>query len=106
MIKNQYRQGDVLLNPIKSLPKKAKKTTTRDNGRVILAYGEVTGHAHAVMDCPEIETYEADGKTYLRIKESVDLVHEEHTNHTISPGDYEVTIQREYRRKQIERVID
>jgi hypothetical protein len=42
-----------------------------------------------------IETYEMDGKTYLRIKESVELVHEDHTNHTIAPGDYEVTIQRE-----------
>lgn len=105
MIKNQFRQGDVLLTPV-SLPAKAKKTNVRDNGRVILAYGEVTGHAHAIMDCPEVETYEFKGKTYLSIKESVTLSHEEHANHVITPGDYEVTIQREYKRKEIARVVD
>ncbi len=43
------RQGDVLIIPIsdKKVSKSAKKLP-RDNGRVVLAHGEVTGHAHAI----------------------------------------------------------
>ena len=42
----QVRQGDVLLVPA-SRPGDAKPVG-RDCGRVVLAYGEVTGHAHAI----------------------------------------------------------
>lgn len=41
-----YRQGDVAIERISSLPAKLTKVA-RENGRVILAHGEVTGHAHA-----------------------------------------------------------
>ncbi len=43
------RQGDVLLVPVKSLPIGAKEIPL-DKGRIVLAYGEVTGHAHAIDD--------------------------------------------------------
>ena len=46
-IQRQYRQGDVLLIPTDAIPEKAKRVT-RDAGRIVLAYGEVTGHAHAI----------------------------------------------------------
>jgi hypothetical protein len=56
---NLIRQGDVFLSPVVAIPKSAKKTK-RDDGRVVLAYGEVTGHAHAIhgkgatlLECPE-----------------------------------------------------
>lgn len=45
-LKKHYRQGDVAIQRIASLPKKLK-LVERDAGRVILAHGEVTGHAHA-----------------------------------------------------------
>lgn len=48
-IKGQVRQGDVLLNPATTDLAKAVEVP-RDNGRVVLAYGEVTGHAHALTD--------------------------------------------------------
>ena len=41
------RQGDVLALGVEAIPEDAKPVT-RDRGRVILAYGEVTGHAHAI----------------------------------------------------------
>lgn len=42
------RQGDVLLIPTTRRPTDRARRVT-DQGRVILAYGEVTGHAHEVI---------------------------------------------------------
>ena len=44
-----YRQGDVLIVPITSIPKTVEPIA-REQGRIILAHGEVTGHAHAIKD--------------------------------------------------------
>ena len=44
-----YRQGDVLLRAIDAIPDSATFTVERDAGRIVLAYGEVTGHAHAIV---------------------------------------------------------
>ena len=44
-----FRQGDVLIIPVKSIPKTAEPIA-REQGRVVLAHGEVTGHAHAIRD--------------------------------------------------------
>lgn len=47
-VQGMYRQGDVLIKPIKSIPNESLlKKVDKDDGRVILAYGEVTGHCHA-----------------------------------------------------------
>lgn len=48
-----FRQGDVLLRPVTKTPGNLKKVPL-DKGRVILAYGEVTGHAHAIADPVEL----------------------------------------------------
>lgn len=50
VMKEQGRQGDVLI--IKRQPKGTEKLTPveREGGRVILAHGEVTGHAHGIPD--------------------------------------------------------
>lgn len=42
----QYRQGDVLIERIAKLPANLAPHAP-ENGRIILAHGEVTGHAHA-----------------------------------------------------------
>src|SRR5207245_2742008 len=46
-IKGQTRQGDVLMLPTKKAVGKRKRQPT-DGGRVVLAHGERTGHAHAL----------------------------------------------------------
>jgi hypothetical protein len=43
----QYRQGDVFLREVAKVPKSVN-IVERENGRVILAHGEVTGHSHAI----------------------------------------------------------
>lgn len=46
----QYRQGDVLLVRIDNDDTEGYVEVPRDAGRVVLAYGEATGHAHAIYD--------------------------------------------------------
>lgn len=43
-----YRQGDVLIKKISMLPEKSIKQKLE--GDIILAHGEVTGHAHRIKD--------------------------------------------------------
>ena len=42
-----YRQGDVWIERSEHRLSRNAKPRARDRGRVILAYGEVTGHARA-----------------------------------------------------------
>lgn len=101
----QIRQGDVFIAPA-TLPTSGLKPKSLDGKRLILAYGEVTGHAHAILEVEDVEAYEKDGITYLRVKAPVSLVHEEHTAQTLTPGDYQITIQREYTPEAIRNVQD
>ena len=98
------RQGDVLLRrvgDVDAVPAKARKVKRDDAGRVVLALGESTGHAHALLD-REVDLYEvgttADAvERFLRVNtKAATLVHDEHTALTIPQGVYAVTIQREY----------
>lgn len=89
-----YRQGDVLLilRPAGSVPASAKKLPHR-----VLAEGEVTGHAHKITE-GTADLFDDAGKKFLRVisAQGATLVHDEHHQHTIPAGDYEVLIQREY----------
>jgi len=93
-----YRQGDVLIIPTKTIPKKTKEVP-REDGAVVLAYGEVTGHRHRIHD-PGVCLLSREGSTdrYLTIagEDLVHLVHEEHATIDLGPGNYVVRIQREY----------
>jgi hypothetical protein len=98
-----YRQGDVLIRRIQSLPKQTAQA--RLNG--ILAYGEVTGHAHRVEDLAHAEVLEVGEGLYLRVGDGgVRIVHEEHAPISLPPGNYEVSIQREYTPEAIRNVAD
>ena len=95
-----FRQGDVLLLAIDldGLPADAR-SVPRQGGRVVLAEGEVTGHAHAISS-PAAALLrvgsDADAPRFLRATALVDLVHEEHATITVPEGLYSVVIQREY----------
>jgi hypothetical protein len=60
------RQGDVPVVPVSAIPGSAKPIA-RDNGRIILAYGEVTGHAHALHGPGATLLAGDDGARYLAI---------------------------------------
>lgn len=93
-----YRQGDVLIRRVSTIPNTAKTPVPKDGGRVILAYGEVTGHAHAVIGPVEfLATDLAEmNRRFLKVEKEAQVVHEEHDTITLPPGLYEVRRQREY----------
>lgn len=55
-----YRQGDVLIVERKSLPKDVVEVEP-EGGRIVLAYGERTGHAHAIRDLGVVKAYRSPG---------------------------------------------
>lgn len=99
-----YRQGDVLIREIASLPAQQARKKRADG---VLAYGEVTGHAHKIEDAARAEVLEVGDGLYLRVGDAgVRIVHDEHTAIALPAGDYEVTIQREYSPAAIRNVAD
>lgn len=62
-MKDHIRQGDVLLVYVDSIPATAEENAKDSNGLVVLAYGEVSGHAHL------IEETESAQVTYHRTRE-------------------------------------
>ena len=90
----QYRQGDVLLIKVESLPEKKTKVQ-REKGRIVLAHGEATGHAHAVSH-PKAQFWESNYERFLEITEPAELSHEEHATIPLEKGVYRVIRQMEY----------
>jgi hypothetical protein len=94
----QLRQGDVLLVPCERIPRGAKRIA-RDRGRVILAYGEHTGHAHAISS-PFAHLFSdsrfGSNVRYLEVSQPVRLSHEEHDEVEVPKGTYRVNQQRQY----------
>ncbi|MEU3777714.1 hypothetical protein AB0F11_31860 [Streptomyces sp. NPDC032472] len=97
-----YRQGDVLIVPIaeSAVPPHAADAPEepRDGrGRMVLARGEVTGHAHAVLG-PGRLVREAGsfGPQLLHLPDGGRVVHEEHAAIPLPKGWYRVVRQREY----------
>ena len=102
------RQGDVLLTPTNESTN-GMEPVERDGGRIVLAYGEVTGHAHAIADHgAELfrDPKQPDSRILKVAGNVVFLRHEEHTAHELVPGNYRVTQQREYSPEEIRRVED
>ena len=91
-----YRQGDVLLIEAGSLPTDAVREGRQD-ARLVLAYGEATGHAH-VIAAPRsgASLYRSANGRYLEVVAPTEMVHEEHAAIAIPPAVYQVRIQREY----------
>lgn len=90
------RQGDVLLVAVEAIPDDAFEQPRDESGRVILAYGEVTGHAHALHETSVTLLRAANQGVFLRVLEPSNLVHEEHDHIAIPPGLYRVVRQREW----------
>lgn len=106
-----YRQGDTLLRQIHEMPFDIKEIKTDDRGRVILAHGEMTGHAHAFRDnnvlgyilnnafeafsrkdaCPHF--IEISGNDAILRHEHISGIKAEHDEIVIPKGIYESAVQ-------------
>ncbi|GAA3378458.1 hypothetical protein GCM10020367_58020 [Streptomyces sannanensis] len=97
-----YRQGDVLIMPVaeEAVPSHAAdaRSEPRDaRGRMVLALGEVTGHAHAVTGRGRLVREAGPfGPMLLHLPEGGRVVHEEHAAIPLPKGWFRVVRQREY----------
>ena len=116
------RQGDVLLVELDELPPQLEPVP-REDGRLVLAHGEATGHAHVLegegellaADLEEIPPRRRlaararrEGRAarrrsrgemagrFLRVQAESSLLHDEHATLAVPPGNYLVVRQREY----------
>ena len=111
------RQGDVLLIPVDpdvvagAAAPETRRVLDRVEGRLVLAEGEATGHAHVIVeDNARLESQGfgefrrnrhggswSESRTVLIVEGApVRLVHEEHDPLTVPTGGYLVRRQREY----------
>jgi hypothetical protein len=113
-----YRQGDVLIVPLAGAGDQTPPAASaaiagvapvaRDHrGRMVLALGEATGHAHAVVGkgtlYPAVSTF---APMYLHLPDGGRVVHEEHAPFALPPGWYSVIRQREYAPGALRMVAD
>ncbi len=99
-----YRHGDVVIEETTEAEK--GELLARDmRGHVVLAEGEVTGHAHRIAssNCDLYSMPVTNGSPsndnsvrLLVVREPVDLSHEEHTTIKLPPGTYKVRVKRQY----------
>lgn len=104
------RQGDVLLVDASyrgGIPKKAKIINEK-NKDVILAHGEVTGHAHRISEKLKVNYFDYQSERYLKAVCEAPLTHEEHSAIPILPrkNGYQQAFQVEDYGQEVKRVID
>jgi hypothetical protein len=98
------RQGDVLLIQVEAVPDGAVPIP-RDAGRIVLAYGEVTGHAHAIF-APDVSFVQVGEERYIESASPILVQHEEHAPVRLGAGAFRVVRQREYSPSEIRNVAD
>lgn len=108
-IKLSKRQGDVLLKMVDKLPDGCIQIENKNT--VVLAYGEATGHQHAIYeDLDKIKIWAKGKVKYLEVMgevmATVMLKHEEHTQMPILPGIYKLPVQVEYSPKELRITMD
>jgi hypothetical protein len=101
---NQFRQGDVFLIRVGSVPMGAAKEKSKDPD-IILAHGEATGHAHRIS-AEAVTSYRWQGDRLIEVTRESDLLHEEHEAIKLPPGVYKVVIQREYTPDGFSQILD
>ena len=102
------RQGDVCLIRIEKLPAGCIEAPP-DGDRVVLAYGERTGHSHAVYgvtaEQPNVRLWSAGAERFLQVLTRSDLQHEEHSTVVLEPGIYQLPGQYEFSEEHAPRQV-
>jgi len=102
-----YRQGDLLFildpgDPLASVISRRDKgwsPVSRDGaGRIVLAEGEATGHAHAIHNIGASLYGISLEERYLEVlaEAGIDVIHEEHAPLHLQRGSWRVVRQREH----------
>lgn len=97
-----FRHGDLLVASADALPPDARRLQ-----HLVLAEGELTGHAHRVAERDAATLYESNSGMFLSVVgPSATLVHQEHGPISLQRGVYHVWRQREYTPREIRVVRD
>lgn len=97
-----YRHGDVLVSEIDAIPADAVKRP-----HLVLAEGEITGHAHRIAEAGSARLFQLGREMFLEVLAPVaTLIHEEHGPIELPRGAYRVWRQREYAPSEIRIVRD
>lgn len=100
-----YRQGDFLFIPVATSPE--GEPEQRVNDKLIIGYGEATGHNHATIAVNASITRSTDGVRWFTVIDApVDVTHNEHATITIPAGVYEIRQERTYHAGKVQRVTD
>lgn len=103
--KDIYRQGDVLLRKVNRRPRRKMELVPKVDGKIVLAHGEATGHAHVIEDeSKAILSRDESNRIWLEIFSPTKLIHGDlstlqngdHDEIALGRGTYQVTRQREY----------
>ena len=104
-----FRQGDVMIVPVAAIPAR-KLPVAPENGRLVLAHGEATGHHHSFAFSDRVALFREDGAgggLFLAVSgDAAALEHQEHSTIAVPSGHYEVRRQVEYSPAAIRRVAD
>jgi hypothetical protein len=104
-----YRQGDILIFAASETEILDAQTNgqpvERENGQLIVAYGESSGHSHAIRE-DQVEMYRTEQGQYIRAAVPFVLTHEEHGAIQIPAGTFRVVRQREYTPRSIRNIAD
>lgn len=117
-IGEHVRQGDTLLRKVSDIPAQAREMKRDGHGRIVLAQGERTGHAHAfrgkgvcsftTLDNEDVEflLVEGGGSGATLKHELISGAKAEHDAVSIPAGKYEAAQQVEHSPAEIVRVED
>ena len=98
------RQGDVLIVEVRSIPKDAKDITPE--GPLVLAFGEVTTHSHAIYETKKARLLDVQAERYLQVVSEATLRHEEHGAIVLREGRYQQAFQTEEFGEEVRAVAD
>lgn len=106
-----FHQGDVLIIPADPSLLESSTPVGPEGDRLVLAHGEVTGHAHAFYDLKQAALFAQTDVTtgqkreFLQVREPATLKHEEHRALVILPGAYEIKKPKEYVPNELPRAV-
>jgi hypothetical protein len=114
---HHYRQGDVLIEQIATVPATAEKQIR--SARIILAHGEVTGHHHALETIDAADWWKTGdiandnekpnalaGALFVSLLSGGVVTHQEHAAIRLPAGNYRIIRQCEYAPEAIHNVVD
>ena len=104
-MEQHYRHGDLLIVRVAEVPSGAVVEQEPSVAGVVLAYGEVTGHAHRI-EAGTASVWDVSGQRYITLPDGGTLTHEEHGPIGLAPGNYLVVQQREYTPEAVRLVAD